>query len=267
MPTSRDSSSAGRTSSSPTVSTAVKRMPYERALHASTTHRHDYLRAYVRDLGAVLDLDAVRSAGLKLAVDPLGGAGVRYWGAIAEQYGLNLTVTNQHVDPTFRFMDVDWDGRIRMDPSSPYAMQSLDRSQGSVRRRVRLRYRSRPPWRRDEKRGTAARRITISPCACTICSRTVPAWTAECAVGKTVVSSSLIDRVAAKLGRRTVRSAGRLQVVRGRTVSRLARIRRRGERRRVVVAPRWLRVDHRQGRDRRGVAGGGDDREDRARPR
>src|SRR4051812_13741584 len=104
---------------------SVKRIPYERALHASTTHRHDYLRAYVNDLGAVLDLDTVRSAGLKLAVDPLGGAGVRYWGVIAEQYGLNLTVTNEHVDPTFRFMDVDWDGRIRMDQSSVYAMQSL----------------------------------------------------------------------------------------------------------------------------------------------
>ena len=96
----------------------VKRVPYERALRASTTHRHDYLNLYVRELHDVLDLDAIRSASLRLAVDPLGGAGVRYWGAVAEMYQLNLTVTNQLVDPTFRLIPLDFDGRIRMDPSS-----------------------------------------------------------------------------------------------------------------------------------------------------
>src|SRR6266550_530343 len=103
----------------------VKRVPFERALRAPTTHRHDYLNTYVDDLGNVIDMDVIRAANIRLGVDPLGGAGVHYWKPIAERYGLNLTVVNDAVDPTFRFMTVDWDGRIRMDPSSPYAMQPL----------------------------------------------------------------------------------------------------------------------------------------------
>ena len=103
----------------------VRRIVFERALGASTTHPHDYLHAYVNDLGGVIDMDAIRGSQISLGVDPLGGAGVHYWGPIAERYGLNLTIVNDTVDPTFRFMTVDWDGRIRMDPSSPYAMQRL----------------------------------------------------------------------------------------------------------------------------------------------
>ncbi len=103
----------------------VKKIPFEKALRASTTHRHDYLNAYITDLANVLDMDAIRGAKINLGVDPLGGAGVHYWGPIAERYGLNLTVVNEVVDPTFRFMTVDWDGQIRMDPSSTYAMQRL----------------------------------------------------------------------------------------------------------------------------------------------
>ena len=103
----------------------VKRVPFEKALHAATTHRHDYLDAYITDLANVLDMDAIRAANIHMGVDPLGGAGVHYWGRIAERYKLNLTVVNEAVDPTFRFMTVDWDGQIRMDPSSPYAMQRL----------------------------------------------------------------------------------------------------------------------------------------------
>jgi phosphoglucomutase len=103
----------------------VKRVPYAQALRAATTQRHDFRDAYVRDLGNVIDMDAIRASGIHLGVDPLGGAGVHYWGAIAERYGLNLTVISEEVDPTFRFMTVDWDGRIRMDPSSSYAMQRL----------------------------------------------------------------------------------------------------------------------------------------------
>jgi phosphoglucomutase len=103
----------------------VKRMPFEQALRAAKTHRHDYLNTYVSDLGNVLDMDAIRGANISMGVDPLGGAGVHYWGPIAERYGLNLTVVNEAVDPTFRFMTVDWDGQIRMDPSSIYAMQGL----------------------------------------------------------------------------------------------------------------------------------------------
>src|SRR5204863_1201128 len=98
---------------------------HERALRASTTHRHDFRSAYIADLGNVVDMNVIRGAKLNIGVDPLGGAGVHYWGRIAERYGLNLTVVNETVDPTFRFMTADWDGKIRMDPSSPYAMRSL----------------------------------------------------------------------------------------------------------------------------------------------
>ena len=110
----------------------VKRIPFEKALRASTTHRHDYLNAYIADLANVVDMDAIRGAKLRIGVDPLGGAGVHYWGPIAERYGLNLTVVNEAVDPTFRFMTVDWDGQIRMDPSSAYAMQRLIGDEGSL---------------------------------------------------------------------------------------------------------------------------------------
>jgi phosphoglucomutase len=103
----------------------VKRILLEKALRASTTHRYDYLNTYVADLANVVDMDVIRTAQINLGVDPLGGAGVHYWGPIAERYGLNLTVVNEAVDQTFRFMTVDWDGQIRMDPSSPYAMQRL----------------------------------------------------------------------------------------------------------------------------------------------
>ncbi|MEP7152588.1 MAG: alpha-D-glucose phosphate-specific phosphoglucomutase, partial [Nitrospira sp.] len=103
----------------------VKRLSFEKALRAVTTHRHDFLTAYVNDLGNVLDMEAIRAANIRMGVDPLGGAGVHYWGRIGERYGLNLTVIDEVVDPTFRFMTVDWDGQIRMDPSSPYAMRRL----------------------------------------------------------------------------------------------------------------------------------------------
>ena len=103
----------------------MKRMPYERALRAPTTRRHDYLNTYVRDLGNVIDMDAIRGASIRVGVDPLGGAGVHYWAPIADYFKLNLTVVSDVVDQTFRFMTVDWDGQIRMDPSSSYAMQRL----------------------------------------------------------------------------------------------------------------------------------------------
>lgn len=104
---------------------AVKRISFEKALNASTTHRYDYLNTYINELSAVINMDAIRDSKIKIGVDPLGGAGVHYWEPIADKYGLNLTVVNKTVDPTFRFMTVDWDGQIRMDPSSSYAMQSL----------------------------------------------------------------------------------------------------------------------------------------------
>ena len=110
----------------------VKRITFEKALSVSTTHRHDYLNTYIADLGNVIDMETIRGSNINLGVDPLGGAGVHYWKPIAERYGINLTVVNEVVDPTFRFMTVDWDGQIRMDPSSPYAMQRLIKIKGSV---------------------------------------------------------------------------------------------------------------------------------------
>src|SRR5207342_341884 len=103
----------------------VRRIAHARALRAPTTQRHDYLSAYVADLGSVVDLDVIRDAKIRMGVDPLGGAGVHYWGRIAERYRLDLSVVSEEVDATFRFMTLDWDGQIRMDPSSPYAMQRL----------------------------------------------------------------------------------------------------------------------------------------------
>jgi phosphoglucomutase len=116
-----------------------------KALLAPSTHRHDYLTPYVRDLNNVVDMEAIRASGIHVGVDPLGGAGVHYWAPIAALYRLNLKVVNDVVDPTFRFMTLDWDGRIRMDPSSPYAMRSLMPLK-RIRYRARLRYGPRSAW-------------------------------------------------------------------------------------------------------------------------
>ena len=178
----------------------VKRLPYEQALRASTTHRYDYLNAYVRDLGNVIDMEAIRAAHLNLGVDPLGGAGVHYWDAIAEHYGLTLTVLNTEVDPTFRFMSLDWDGRIRMDPSSAHAMQSL----------ISLKHRFDIAFACDtdhDRHGIVTRSAGLMPpnhylaVAVHYLFQHRPNWRQDAAVGKTVVSSQMIDRVSAKLGR------------------------------------------------------------------
>jgi phosphoglucomutase len=179
----------------------VKRIPFEKALHASTTHRHDYLNAYIADLANVIDMDAVRGAKISMGVDPLGGAGVHYWGPIAERYGLNLTVVNQEVDPTFRFMTVDWDGQIRMDPSSPYAMQRL----------IGLKDRFEIAFACDtdhDRHGIVTRSAGLLPpnhylaVAILYLFEHRPKWSKAAAAGKTVVSSGMIDRVVAKLGRK-----------------------------------------------------------------
>ena len=210
-------------------------MPIGQARRAANVHEHDFLDAYVADLGSVIDLDAIRSSGLHMGVDPLGGAGVHYWARIAERYSIDLTVVSEQVDPTFGFMTLDWDGRIRMDPSSPYAMRTADRIEGQVRHRLCLRHRPRPPrHRRPARRADAAQPL---PGGCHRLSVSAsPGWSAAAAVGKTVVSSAMIDRVAARLGRRLLRSPGRLQMVRRRAVRRLAGIRRRRKRRRLVSA-------------------------------
>lgn len=178
----------------------VKRVPFEQALRTASTHRHDFLNAYVSDLGSVLDMDAIRGASLSMGVDPLGGAGVHYWGPIAERYGLDLTVVNEAVDPTFRFMTVDWDGRIRMDPSSPYAMQSL----------IGLKDRFDIAFACDtdhDRHGIVTRNAGLLPpnhylaVAIFYLFQHRPGWSQQAAVGKTLVSSQMIDRVTAKLGR------------------------------------------------------------------
>ena len=178
----------------------VQRIPYAAALRSSTTHRHDFLNAYVSDLGKVLDMDAIRGANIRMAVDPLGGAGVHYWGPIAERYGLDLTVVNDAVDPTFRFMTVDWDGKIRMDPSSSYAMQSL----------IGLKDRFDIAFACDadhDRHGIVTRSAGLLPpnhylaVAIHYLFQNRPKWGKQAAVGKTVVSTQMIDRVVTKLGR------------------------------------------------------------------
>jgi phosphoglucomutase len=179
----------------------VKRIPLEKALHASTTHRHDYLNTYIADLANVVSMDAIRDAKLHIGVDPLGGAGVHYWGPIAERYGLKLAVVNEVVDPTFRFMTVDWDGQIRMDPSSVYAMQPLI----AMKDRFDLCFACDTD---HDRHGIVTKSAGLLPpnhylsVAVFYLFQHRPKWRKEAAVGKTVVSSQMIDRVTAKLGRR-----------------------------------------------------------------
>jgi phosphoglucomutase len=181
----------------------VRRVGYARALEGGTTHRHDYVSNYVGDLGSVVDLAAVRQAGLKLCADALGGAGVAYWGRIAEKYGLNLTVVHDEVDPAFRFMRLDWDGRIRMDCSSPYAMAGL----------IEWKDRFDVAFACDtdhDRHGVVTRGAgLLNPnhylaVAIWYLFRNRPGWSAQAGVGKTMVSSSMIDRVTAELGRKLV---------------------------------------------------------------
>jgi phosphoglucomutase len=181
----------------------VKRMPIGNARSAATTHRHDYIGSYVGDLGSVLDMEAIRAAGLHLGVDPLGGSGIAYWGPIADRYGLDVTVVNDEVDPTFRFMTLDWDGKIRMDCSSPHAMAKL----------IALKDRFDVAFANDtdnDRHGIVARSVGLmNPNHYLAASVSYlfshrPEWPERAAVGKTVVSSSMIDRVGRGLGRRLV---------------------------------------------------------------
>jgi phosphoglucomutase len=179
----------------------VKRISYAQALRAATTHRHDYLTAYVNDLGNIINLKIIRSAKLRLGVDPLGGAGVHYWARIAERHGLNLTVVDETVDPTFRFMTVDWDGQIRMDPSSPYAMQRLI----GMKNHFDLSFACDTD---HDRLGIVTKGEGLLPPNHDLCAaifylfQNRPKWSKSAAVGKTLVSSQMIDRVTAKLGRK-----------------------------------------------------------------
>ncbi|MFZ0084757.1 MAG: phosphoglucomutase (alpha-D-glucose-1,6-bisphosphate-dependent) [Candidatus Acidiferrales bacterium] len=179
----------------------VKRISLDKALQASTTHRHDYLNTYIADLKNVVDMDVIRGAKLRIGVDPLGGAGVHYWEPIAERYGLNLAVVNEVVDPTFRFMTVDWDGQIRMDPSSVYAMQRLI----AMKDRFDLSFACDTD---HDRHGIVTKSAGLLPpnhylsVAIHYLFQNRPKWRKEAAVGKTVVSSQMIDRVTAKISRK-----------------------------------------------------------------
>ncbi len=183
--------------------TGVARVPYERALKASTTHTHPFLDAYVNDLPAVVDMQLIQDSQVHLGVDPLGGASLAYYDAIAERYHLNLEVVNHSVDPTFRFMTVDWDGQIRMDPSSIYAMAGL----------IGLKDRFAVAFASDtdaDRHGIVSHSQGLLPpnhylaVAIAYLFANRPQWPETVAVGKTLVSSSMIDRVAARLNRRLV---------------------------------------------------------------
>jgi phosphoglucomutase len=178
----------------------VKRMQFAEALRAGTTHRYDFLHTYVDDLETVIDMAAIRDAKITLGVDPLGGAGIDYWPLIAERYGLDLTVVNTSVDPTFRFMTVDWDGKIRMDPSSPYAMQRLI----GLKDKFDIAFAADTDHDRHgivtKGSGLLPPNHYLSVCIYYLYANRAK-WAKDVAVGKTVVSSSMIDRVTARLGR------------------------------------------------------------------
>jgi len=179
----------------------VARVDFAKARRAASTHAHDYLGTYISDLGAVIDMEVIRGSRIRMGVDPLGGAGVHYWPRIAEQYKLDLRVVNDTVDPTFRFMTLDWDGKIRMDPSSPYAMRRL----------IALKDAYDIAFACDtdhDRHGIVTASQGLMPpnhylsVAVDYLFRQRPRWKPDSAVGKTVVSSAMIDRVAARLGRR-----------------------------------------------------------------
>jgi len=181
----------------------VARIAYEKARHVATTHTYDYVGSYVSDLGSVVDMEVIRSAKLEIGVDPLGGAGVAYWRPIVERYGVQLEVVNNTVDPTFRFMPLDWDGKIRMDCSSPHAMAKL----------IALKDRFDIAFGNDtdtDRHGIVTRSAGLMnpnhylAAAISYLFTHRPGWCPDAAVGKTVVSSSVIDRVAAKVGRALV---------------------------------------------------------------
>ncbi len=244
----------------------VQRLAYAEAIRAETTRQEDFILPYVNDLRNVIDMDAIRAAGLKLGVDPLGGAALPYWEPIAEMYGLNITVVNQKLDPQFGFMTVDHDGKIRMDCSSPYAMAGL----------VKLKDQFRVAFGNDPD---SDRHGIVTPgsglmnpnhylaVAIRYLLNHRPQWPATAAVGKTLVSSGMIDRVVQSLGRKLSETPVGFKWFAPGLFDGSYLLRRRGERRRQLPAPRRDGLDDRQGRADHGPPGRGDHRPHRQRPR
>jgi len=179
----------------------IKRIPLDKALAASTTHRHDYLNTYINDLGNIIDFDVIRNSTIKMGVDPLGGAGVHYWGPIAEHYRLNLQVVSTIVDPTFSFMTVDWDGQIRMDPSSPYAMARLI----AMKDKFDIAFACDTDHDRHGIVTKSAGLLNPNSYLSVVVNYLLqnrPNWPKTTAIGKTVVTSALIERIVTKQGRK-----------------------------------------------------------------
>jgi phosphoglucomutase len=181
----------------------LRRISYDRARKSPYVNRHDYISSYVADLANVVDMEAIRSSGVEIGIDPLGGASVRFWQPIIERYGIAATIVSDAIDPTFRFMPVDWDGKVRMDCSSPYAMVRL----------IGMRDRFDVAFANDtdaDRHGIVTRSNGLMnpnhylAAAISYLYENRPGWSRSCAVGKTIVSSGIIDRVAAKLGRTLV---------------------------------------------------------------
>jgi phosphoglucomutase len=181
----------------------VRRVPFDEAMSGPAVHRHDYVSAYVGDLSAVVDLDAIRESGVRLGVDPLGGSSAAYWAAVAERHGIDLTIVNDKIDPTFSFVPVDWDGKIRMDCSSPYAMANLT----ELKDRFDVAFANDPDADRHGIVTPGAGLLNpnhhLAACVAHLFGGSRD-WPADVGVGKTLVSSSIIDRVASDLGRRLV---------------------------------------------------------------
>ena len=217
-PTSPNGSRTAPTNLLRSGNAGVKRIGFAAALNADTTHQEDFVLPYVNDLRNVVDMEAIRAAGLKLAVDPLGGAAVHYWEPINTVYKLDIAIVNPKVDPTFSFMTVDHDGKIRMDCSSPYAMARLV----GLKDRYQVAFANDPDSDRHGIVTPSAGLMNPNHYLAVAIGYLLthrPHWPAQAAIGKTLVSSSMIDRVVHKLGRRLVGGAGRLQMVRRRGFS------------------------------------------------
>lgn len=179
----------------------VRRMPFAQARRTECTHKHDFIETYLNDVGQVIDFEVIRGAGIRMGVDPLGGAGVHYWASIAERYGIELTVVSEAVDPTFGFMTVDWDGKIRMDPSSTYAMQRLI----DIKDCYDISFACDTDHDRHGIVTRSSGLLTSNHYLSVLIDYLFqhrPQWGQATAVGKTVVSTALIDRVAKRLGRK-----------------------------------------------------------------